>query len=116
MIKKGIRVVICHSIYRYAKTKKKYIKDYDRNKESLYLQYWDVNNSYGQVMSQKLLVNNFQCIVDTSQFNKDFLRNYNEESDEGHFLEVDDQYPEHLHELHNDLPFLPKTKSQKSCS
>ena len=33
---------------------------------------------------------------------------YNEESDEGHFLEVDVQYPKELHELHNDLPFLPE--------
>ena len=92
------------------------MKDYDRNKESLYLQYWDENNSYGQAMLQKLVVNNFQSIVDTSQFNEDFIRNYNEESDEGHFLEVDVQHPEHLYELHNDLPFLPKTKSQKTCS
>ena len=33
-------------------------------------------------------------------------KNYNKESDEGYFLEVDVHYPEKLHELHNDLPFL----------
>ena len=44
---------------------------------------------------------------DTSQFKKDFMRNYNEESDEGYFLKVDIQYLEKLHEFHNDLPFLP---------
>ena len=38
-------------------------------------------------MSQTLLVNNFEWIEDTSQFNED-LQNYNEESDEGYFLEV----------------------------
>ena len=59
-------------------------------------------------MSQKLLVNNFERITDTSQFNEDFIKNYNEESDEGYFLEVDVQYLEKLHELHNDLPFLSK--------
>ena len=59
-------------------------------------------------MSQKLLVNNFEWIKDTSQFNEDFIKNYNEESDEGYFLEVDVQYLEKLHELHNDLPFLPE--------
>ena len=59
-------------------------------------------------MSQKLPVNNFEWIKDTSQFNEDFIKNYNEESDEGYFLEVDVQYPEKLHELHNDLPFLPE--------
>ena len=45
-------------------------------------------------------------IKDTSQFNEDFIKSYNEESDDGYFLEVDAQYPEKLHELHNDLPFL----------
>ena len=59
-------------------------------------------------MSQKLPVNNFEWIEDTSQFNEDFIKNYNEESDKGYFLEVDVQYTEKLHELHNDLPFLPE--------
>ena len=59
-------------------------------------------------MSQKLPVNNFEWIEDTSQFNEDFLKNYNKESDEGYFLEVDVQYPEKLYELHNGLPFLPE--------
>ena len=57
-------------------------------------------------MSQKLPLNNFQWIKDKSQFNEDLIKNYNEESDEGYFLEVDVQYLEKLHELHNDLPFL----------
>ena len=43
-------------------------------------------------MSQKLLVNNFEWIKDTSQFNKDFIKNYNEESHKGYFLEGDCQY------------------------
>ena len=59
-------------------------------------------------MSQKLTVSNFEWIKDTSQFNEDFIKQYNEESDEGYFLEVDVQYLEKLHELHNDLPFLPE--------
>ena len=36
------------------------------------------------------------------------MKNYNEESDEGYFFEVDVQYLEKLHERHNDLPFLPE--------
>ena len=59
-------------------------------------------------VSQKLPVNEFECIKDTFQFNEDFIKNYNEESDEGYFLDVDVQYPEKLHELHNDFPFLPE--------
>ena len=59
-------------------------------------------------MSQKLPVNNFEWIEDTFQFNEDFIKNYIEESDEGYFLEVDVKYPEKLHELQNDLSFLPE--------
>ena len=59
-------------------------------------------------MSQKLPVNNFKWIKDASQFNENFIKNYNEESDEGYFLEDDVQYLEKLHELHNCLPFLPE--------
>ena len=76
------------------------MKDYDKNKESSYLQYWDVNNLYGQAMLQRLPVNNFEWIKDTSQFNEDFIKNCNEENDAGYFLKFDVQY------LHNDLPFL----------
>ena len=67
------------------------MKDYDENKESWYLQYWNVNDLYGWAMSQKLSANNFGWIKDTSQFNKDFIKNYNENSDEGCFFEVDAQ-------------------------
>ena len=44
MVKKGIRGRIYHSIHRYAKVNSKYMKDYDKNKESSYIQYWDENN------------------------------------------------------------------------
>ena len=44
MLEKGIKRGICHSIYRHAKANNKYMKGYDKNKESSYLQYWDVNN------------------------------------------------------------------------
>ena len=53
-------------------------------------------------MSQKLPVNNFKWMKDTSRFNEDFIKNCNQECDEGYFLEVNVQYPEKLH----DLPFL----------
>ena len=84
------------------------MKDYNKNKESLYLQYWDVNNLHSWAMPQKLPVNNFERIKDTSQFNEYIIKNYNEESGEGYFFEVDFQYPEELNELHNNLLFLPE--------
>ena len=93
IVEKGIRGGICHSIYRYAKANNKYMKDYDENKESSYLQYWDVNGFYGSAMSQKLPVNNFELTKNTSQFHEDFIKSYKKESDEGYFLEVVVQFP-----------------------
>ena len=40
-----------------------------------------------------------------SKINEDFINKYNKEKDS---IEVDVQYPEKLHELQNDLPFLPE--------
>ena len=45
------------------------MKDYDKNKESSYIKYWDVNN--------------FEWIKGISQVNEDFIKNYNEENDKG---------------------------------
>ena len=44
MIGRGIRVGICHATHQYVKPNNKYMKDYDKNKESSYLKFWDVNN------------------------------------------------------------------------
>ena len=60
---------ICNEIDLYAKSNK-YMKDYDKNRDSSYLNYWDVNNLYGWEMSQKLPLNNFEWIEETSQFNE----------------------------------------------
>ena len=60
MVEKGIRGVICHAIHRYAKTNNKYMKNYDKNKESSYIQYLDAHNLYGLAMSQKLPVDGFK--------------------------------------------------------
>ena len=58
----------------YAKANNKHTKDYNKNRESLYILYWDVNNLYGWKMSQKLPVNNFECMKDPSQFNEDLIK------------------------------------------
>ena len=71
------------------------MKNYDKNRESSYLKNWDLNNLYEWVMSQKLALDNFKWA-------------------EGYFLELDVQYPENLHNLQNDLPFLSaKIKIEK---
>ena len=107
MTEKGIRGGVCRSIYRYAKANNKYMKDHNKNKESSYVQYWYVNNLYGWAISQKLPLNNFEWIKDTSQFNEYFIKSYYEEIDKGYFL-GDVQYLEKLHEFHFDFSFLPE--------
>ena len=59
-------------------------------------------------MPQKLLVNNFKWVEDISEFNEYFIKSYDDVSGEGYFFEVDVQYPGNLHNLYNDLPFLPE--------
>ena len=53
MVEKGIRGGICHSIQRYAKANNKYMKSYNKDEESSYIQYLDANNLYGWAMSKK---------------------------------------------------------------
>ena len=110
MVEKGIRDGICQAIHRHAKANNKYMKNCNKDIISSYLMYLDANNLYGWAMSQKLPVNGFKWVKNLSQFNKSFIRNYNENSDIGYFLELDIDYPEKLFNLHKDLPFLPERK------
>ena len=108
MIEEGLRGGICHSIHRYAKANNKYMNNYDKNKESSCTQYLDANSLYGWAMFQKLPINGFKWVKNTSQIDEEFIKNYDEDSDKGYILEVDVKYPRKLHDLHSDLSFLPK--------
>ena len=67
-------------------------------------------------MFQKLPVGGFELKNYVYQFNEDFIKNYDEESDEGYILEVDVEYPKSLHDLHSNLPFLLKRIKIDKCS
>ena len=123
MVEKGIRGGICHSIQRYAKANNKYMKNYNHNEESSYIQYLDANNLYGWAMSKNLLVNGFKWIDNNKTagpsakhvINEDFIKNYNENNDKGYILEVDVKYPKRLHKLHSDLLFLSERMEVNKC-
>ena len=66
-------------------------------------------------MSQKLPVNNFKWVENTSKINEEFIKNYNENSNKGFILEVDVKYHKKLHDLHSDLPFLPRRMKIDKC-
>ena len=70
MVEKGIRGGICHAIYRYAKTNNKYMRNYDKKKDSLYILYLDANNLYGWAMSQK---DGFKWKENMLKLNEEFI-------------------------------------------
>ena len=118
MVENGTRGGISQAIHRCAKANNKYIRNYDKDVISSYLVYLDANNFYGWAMSQKLPVNGFKWVKYLSEcnsikFNEIFIRNYNENSDKGYFLEVDVDYPKKLIDFHKDLPFLPEREKSK---
>ena len=107
MVKKGVGGRVCHAIFRYAEANNKYMKNYDKNKESSSLKDCDINDLHGWTMSQKLSLGGFKWVEETCQFNEAFIKSYNKDSDIEYFIEADVQYLEKLHELYNDLSFLP---------
>ena len=123
MVEKGIRGGICHSIHQYAKANNNYMKNYNNNEESSYIQYLDANNLYGWAMSKKLPVNGFKWLDNNKTaepsakhvINEEFIKNYNQNDKKGYILEVDVKYPKKLHELHSDLPFLLERMEINKC-
>ena len=110
MVEKGIKGGKCDVIHRYAEPNNKYLKNYDKNMGSSYFMYLDANNLYGWAMSQKLPVSGFKWVEDFSQFNEDFIGNYDESSDQGYILKVDIDYPKKLFNHHKEYPVLTEGK------
>ena len=111
-MKKELGGGICQATQRYVKAINKYIKNYDKNIESSYIEYLDANILYGWKMSQKLPVNGFKWIEQKklSKFNEEFIKNHDENGSIGYLLEVDIDYRKGLFNLYEDLSFLPESK------
>ena len=99
-IEKGMRGGISYIANRYGKANNKYMKNYNPEETTKYIMYLDANNLYGWAMSQYLPTGGFEWLTEEEVD----LSKYNDESEKGLVLEVDLEYPEELHDLHNDYP------------
>ena len=102
-IEKGLRGGISYIANRYGKANNKYMKEYNEKAPSKYIMYLDANNLYGWAMSQYLPTGGFRWMTQ-KQIDKINLAKYKEDNNKGFIAEVDFEYPEELHDLHNDYP------------
>ena len=108
---KGIRGGMCQSTHRYAKANNKYMKNDDKKNWAIISNIFRRKQFVWMDNVSKLPVNGFMwCNDHLSDFNKEFIKNYNEDSNEGHFLEIDIEYPKQLWNSHKEQPFLPERK------
>ena len=109
MIEKGVRGGVSMISKRHGKANNKYMKrssategrlgeEYDPSQPSKYITYLDANNLYGWAMSKPLPTGNFK-----------WMKNTNNWRNRPCILEVDLEYPEELHDLHNEYPLAPES-------
>ena len=106
-IEKGMRGGVSYIANRYGKANNEYMKKYDEKAPSKYIMYLDANNLYGWAMSQYLPTGGFKWLS-PKQIEKINLGKYTDDSKKGLILEVDLEYPQELHDLHNDYPLGPE--------
>ena len=109
MFEKGIRGGISIISNRYGEANNKYMGNrFNKNKLSKYLMYLDANNLYGSAMFKKLPIHSFKWLSSGEMeklFNNRVVQVWEKTPC---ILEVDLEYPENLHDLHNDYPFCPE--------
>ena len=99
MVEKGIRGGVSMISSRYGKANNQYMQNHDPNLPTKYITYLDANNLYGWAMSKPLPTNGFRWMFDEE------LTDW---KNRPRILEVDLEYPENLHDLHNDYPLAPE--------
>ena len=108
MVEKGIRGGISIISNRYGKANNKYMKDFNKLELIKFLIYLDANNLYGWAMLQKLPTHNFKWMTNQeieNIFNNQIVQVWEKTPC---ILEVDLEYPEELHDRHNDYPLCPE--------
>lgn len=116
-VERGIRGGISQCSKRYAKANNKYTENFNPTADSKFLIYLDANNLYGWSMMEYLPLNEFTWCE--KEFTAEEILSIADDSEIGYMFEVDLEYPEHLHDTHQDYPFcaehklVPNTKNDK---
>ena len=106
-IERGMRGGISYVNKTYGKANNEFCPDYDKTKPNVCIKYLDMNNLYGQEMSEYLPYGGFKWIkINNETINR--VLNKSGNSLHGYFLEVDLELPEKEHDKHNDYPLAPK--------
>ena len=139
-IERGIRGDVSYICERYVKANNKYISDYDPTKPSTYITYLNANNLCGWAMSEDLPRGGFYWIpgeeidfskksiswfsleeIDSTEkgiiwdlTKKSISLDSTEKTNKGLIFEVDLDYPEYLHDKHNDYPLAPESLEIKN--
>jgi hypothetical protein len=104
---KGMRGGTSYIAHRHSTANNKYMETYNEDDESMFLMYLDANNLYGWAMSQPLPNGEFEWVEDVDNIK---LEDYMGDDGRGMVLEVDMEYPNELHDLHNGYPLAPESK------
>ena len=110
LIEKGIRGGLSMISQRYARANNPLVEGYDGSKPSNYLMYYDANNLYGFAMKESLPTGGFKFLSPREIADFD-VTTPQPDDPIGYILEVDLDYPAHLHDDHNDYPLAPESKS-----
>ena len=109
MFERGIRGGITLISKRYAEANNKYMKYYNPDKPSSYIQYLDASNLYGWAMSQKLPTHGFKWMNDCTK-SKVLELLEKRDTNKGYIFEVDLEYPKKLWKSYNDYPLAPEKR------
>lgn len=107
MIQSGIRGGVCMCSQRHAKANNKYMSDYNPQESDSFIVYTDCVNLYGYSMCHAMPHSDFKFLTQ-NEIDVLNVENVQDDNEIGYFLEVDLEYPKHLHHNHNDLPFCPE--------
>jgi hypothetical protein len=107
-ISASIRGGVSTITHRHVTANNPYIEGYDDQLPNSYIAYLDANNLYGHAMSQSLPFADFRFLAPREINNLDYM-NVAPDANTGYILEVDLEYPTHLHDAHNDYPLAPES-------